>query len=52
MMNYNVDKSGVFSFAPDTGICKDRESSRRYLSNLRRMFANGTVPEEVTKKGG
>jgi len=50
MMSYNVDKSSVFSFALETGLSKDRESSKRYLSNLRGMVNNEAALEEMIKK--
>ena len=49
-MSYNVDKSSVFSFALETGLSKDRESSKRYLSNLRGMVNNEAALEEMIKK--
>ena len=49
-MSYNVDKPSVFSFALDTGISKDRESSKRYLSNLKGMVADEGALEKMIKK--
>ena len=49
-MQYEVEKSSVFSFSLETGISKSREPSKRYLSNLRGMIANETALEEMIKK--
>ncbi|MCL2601260.1 MAG: glucose-6-phosphate isomerase [Treponema sp.] len=49
-MSYNVDKPGIFSFALETGISADRESSKRYLSNLRKIVANESALDEMLKK--
>ena len=49
-MGYCVDKSSVFSFALDTGISADRETSKRYLSNLRGMVADADALEAMIKK--
>jgi glucose-6-phosphate isomerase len=50
MMSYNVDKSSVFSFALETGISRDRESSKRYLSNLKGMVADEAALEQMINK--
>ena len=49
-MSYNVEKPGIFSFALETGISKDKESSKRYLSNLKGMVADEAALEEMVKK--
>jgi glucose-6-phosphate isomerase len=49
-MSYNVDKSSVFSFALETGISPDAVSSKRYLTHLRGMVADGAALEEMIKK--
>jgi len=49
-MSYKVDKPSVFSFALETGISKDHESSKRYLSNLKGMVSNENAFEEMIKK--
>jgi glucose-6-phosphate isomerase len=49
-MSYCVDKPSVFSFALETGISEGRESSKRYLSNLRGMVADEAALEEMIKK--
>jgi len=49
-MSYNVDKSSIFSFSLETGLSKDKESSKRYLSNLKGMVANEAALEEMIKK--
>ena len=49
-MSYSVDRSSVFSFTLETGISGDRMSSKRYLSNLRGMVADGAALEEMIKK--
>jgi glucose-6-phosphate isomerase len=49
-MGYSVDKSSVFSFSLETGISKDREPSRRYLSNFKGMAANEAALQEMIKK--
>jgi len=49
-MSYNVDKSSIFSFALETGISGDKASSKRCLSNLRKMFADEAALEEMIAK--
>ena len=49
-MSYCVDKSSVFSFSLETGISKDKEPSKRRLSNLRGMVADEAALEEMIKK--
>ena len=49
-MSYNVDKPSVFTFVPETGLSKDKESSKRYLSNLKGMVADENALEEMIKK--
>ena len=49
-MSYCVDKSSIFSFSLETGISKDKESSKRHLSKLRGMVANEEALEEMIKK--
>ena len=49
-MSFCVDKPGVFSFAPETGISKDNVSSKRYLSSMRGMVADEAALEEMIKK--
>ena len=49
-MSYSVEKPSVFSFALETGISKDKVSSKRYLSNLRGMVADEAALEEMIKK--
>ena len=49
-MGYSVDTSSVFSFAMKTGISGDKVSSKRYLSNLRKMVADDVALEEMIKK--
>jgi len=49
-MSYSVDKSSVFSFDLETGISKDKAAIKRYLSNLRGMFADEAALEELIKK--
>ena len=49
-MSYNIEKSSIFSFALETGISRDRESSKRYLSSLRGMVADEAALEEMIKK--
>jgi len=49
-MSYSVDKSSVFSFDLETGISKDRPPTKRYLSNLRGLFADNAALEVLIKK--
>jgi len=49
-MSFNVDKPNVFSFALETGLSNDKESSRRYLSNLKGMVCDENALEEMIKK--
>ena len=49
-MSYNADKSSTFDFVLETGICQNHISSKRYLSNLRGLAANGTALEDMIKK--
>jgi glucose-6-phosphate isomerase len=49
-MNYSVDKSSVFSFDLETGISKDKAPTKRYLSNMRGMFADNAALEKSIKK--
>jgi len=49
-MSYYANKPNIFSFALETGISGDKVSSKRYLSDLRGMVANGAVLEEMIKR--
>ena len=49
-MSYCVEKSSIFSFALETGIGKEKAPSKRYLSHLRGIVANGSALEEMIEK--
>ena len=50
MNQFNCDKSFLVDFDPVTGMSKTATPSRRYLSQMKKMFADSTAVEKILEK--
>ncbi len=49
-MSFDMSKANIFVLDMLTGISKDYETSKRYLSNMKGMFADEQAVEDMMKK--
>lgn len=50
MNSYNFDTSFLVDFDPQTGVSKEAESTKRYLSQMKTMFLDSEKAEDILKE--